>query len=315
VIGSGRVRTAGASVERAARERGGPLAPWLVLLRPRVAVLVLLSAFVGGQLAAGPAADLLLVVEAALWVTLTAAAASVFNQVLERETDALMPRTAGRPLVTGALRTRDAILFGALLGAVGVAALALRFNTTSALLALAALCLYALVYTPLKRVSTLNTVIGAVPGAMPPLLAATAVGGAPGTWGWLLFAVIFTWQFPHFMAIAWLYREQYARAGMKMLPALPGSEGMAGRMALAYSLVLLPVSLVPATQGHAGPVYALGALALGLVYAAASAAFAHRESRRRARLLLFVSLVYLPLVFSIVLLDPVVALSHGLATP
>lgn len=300
---------------RARAERGRLLASWLVLLRPRVAVLVLLSAFVGGLVAAGPSADLLAVLEAALWVTCTAAAASVFNQVLERDTDALMPRTAGRPLVTGALRARDAILFGALLGGVGVAALALRFNATSALLSLAALCLYALVYTPLKRVSTLNTVIGAVPGAMPPLLAATAVTGAPGAWGWMLFAIVFAWQFPHFMAIAWLYRDQYARAGMKMLPALPGSAGMAGRMALAYGLVLLPVSLLPAVKGHAGPVYALGALALGLVYAAASAAFAHRETRRRARLVLYVSLVYLPLVFSTVLLDPVVALSHGLATP
>jgi protoheme IX farnesyltransferase len=244
--------------------------------------------------------------EAALWIGLVAASSSVFNQVLERDTDGLMVRTAGRPLVTGAVRVRDAILFGAVLGTVGVAGLALRFGALSALLALATLAAYALVYTPLKRHSSLNTVVGAIPGAMPPLLGYAALSGEASGFGLYLFAILFVWQFPHFMAIAWLYREDYARAGLRMLPALEGSAGLAGRQAALYGLVLLPVSLLPAVRHEAGAVYTVAALLLGLVYLAASVAFALRETAPRARTLLFVSLVYLPVLFSATLADPVV---------
>ena len=291
-----------------ALERSPAAAAWATLVRPRIAVLVVLSALIGALLAAGPgvASSFGVLLEAALWIGCVAAASSVFNQVLERETDRLMERTANRPLVTGRLRVRDAILFGTVLGAAGTLGLATRFNTLSALLALATLVAYALVYTPLKRVSTLNTVVGALPGAMPPLLGYVAIAGGVHGWGYYLFAVMFAWQFPHFLAIAWLYREDYRRAGMKMLPCLPGGSGMAGRQSVAYALALLPVSLLPAVRGEAGLVYAAGALSLGLVYLAASVAFALTESRGRARLLLFVSLGYLPILFAVVLIDPLV---------
>ncbi len=280
---------------------------WMGLLKPRIAAMVGFATLVGALLAGGPHAELLRAFEAALWITCVAGASGVFNQVLERDTDRLMRRTMHRPLVTGAVRLRDAIFLGAALGGGGTLALALRFNTLSALLALATLAAYALVYTPLKRVTTLNTVVGAVPGAMPPLLGYVALAGSAQPWGWFLFADVFAWQFPHFLAIAWIYREDYARAGLRMLPCVPdvaGARGMAGRQALLYALLLVPLSLWPAVRGEAGPLYALTALVLGLSYAGAAACFALRECERRARFLLFASLVYLPALLASVLLDP-----------
>lgn len=299
----------------AAVARSAPAAAtggWLTLVRPKIALMVVFSAFIGAVLGGGPAGGVGLALEAALWIGCVAASSSVFNQVLERDVDALMERTRGRPLVTGAVRLRDAVLFGAALGAAGTVGLALRFNLLAALLGLGTLAAYVLVYTPLKRVSTLNTAIGAIPGATPPLIGFAALAGTVEGWGWFLFASLFAWQFPHFLAIAWMYRDDYARAGMKMLPSLPGSEGMAGRQALLYGLFLLPVSLMPTLGDDAGLVYAAGALAAGLGYAGFAAAFALRESRPRARALLFASLVYLPVLYTAALLDPVVrlALSH-----
>jgi len=281
-------------------------AAWLALMKPRIAVFVSLAAFTGALLALGPGGDVLRALEVALYVGVTAAAAGIFNQVLERDLDARMERTAGRPLVTGRLRPRDAILLAALLTTAGTALLCARFEVLAGLLSLGTLLAYALVYTPLKRLSSFNTAVGAIPGAMPPLLGYVAVAGSPELWGTALFAVLFVWQFPHFLAIAWIYRDDYRRAGMKMLPALPDTAGLAGRQAFLYSLVLLPVSLLPAVRGAAGSTYATGALVLGAAYAFSSALFAHRETVARARAVLYVSLAYLPLLFSLVLLDPAV---------
>jgi protoheme IX farnesyltransferase len=283
------------------------LAAWGELLKLRITAFVALAAAVGGALGAPAAgADLARVLEGALWVTLAAGAAGVFNQVFERDTDALMRRTQHRPLPSGRISVRDAILFGTALAAVSTVALALRFSVTAALLSLASLFLYVAVYTPLKRVSSLNTVIGALPGAAPPLLGYAALAGTPGPWGWALFAVIFVWQFPHFMAIAWIYREDYTAGGHKMLPCLPGGEALAARQALLYSLAIVPVSIVPAVRGDAGIVFAVGATLLGLLYVAASLRFALSTHAASARFLVLTSLAYLPLYLSLVLLDPVV---------
>ena len=290
-----------------ALERGGWLADVLALVRPRISVFVLFAAFTGALLGAGPDAELARVLLAALFIGLVGASSSVFNQVLERDTDRLMPRTAGRPLAAERMSVRDAVLFGSVLGLVGVAGLALVFQTLAALLALSTLAIYVLVYTPLKRHTSLNTVVGAIPGAMPPLLGYVALAGRTGPWGWLLFAMLFAWQFPHFFAIAWLYRDQYRRAGMVMLPCLPGASGLAGRQSLAYSLLLLPVSLLPGVRGEAGLVYTAAALVLGLAYTTSSALFAWRETEVRARALLLTSLAYLPLLFAAVLFDPAVS--------
>jgi len=281
-------------------------AEWLVLVRPRIATMVVLSAFVGGLLAGGSTGRLGRALEAALWIGFVAASSSVFNQILERDTDGRMERTRRRPLVTGRIRVRDAIFFGTLLAAIGTIGLARHFNLLVALLGLGTILAYALVYTPLKRVSTLNTVVGALPGAMPPLLGYTAVAGGVHGWAWYLFAILFAWQFPHFMSIAWIHRGDYARAGLKMLTALPGSAGVAGRQAVVYGLFLVPLSMLPVLLGDAGAVYGVGALVLGLGYLAAAVAFAVREDERRARTLLLVSIAYLPGVFATILADPVV---------
>jgi protoheme IX farnesyltransferase len=300
------VNNARSSVLSARRTLPGSVADYVALTKPRIAFFVAFSAFVGGLVAAGPTGEIARVLEATLWITLSAAAASVFNQVLEREIDLRMERTRSRPLPAGRLSVGSAILFGTVLTAVAIVALALRFNVLSALLSLATLFLYVCVYTPLKRASTLNTVVGALPGAAPPLLGCVAVAGVPGNWGLALFAIVFVWQFPHFMAIAWLYRADYARAGLKMLPAIPGCERMAARAAFVHSLVLLPIVLLPGAWGDAGVVYCASALVLSLVYVAAAGRFALREDAPSARMLLAVSLAYLPLVLISILLDPVV---------
>ncbi|MBK7645220.1 MAG: protoheme IX farnesyltransferase [Planctomycetes bacterium] len=305
-----KVRTAHAQE----RERGR-ISDWITLTKPRIGSFIFLAALIGGALASGAEVPWAYACEAAFYVTCAAAAGSALNQVLERDTDRRMLRTCDRPVAAGRIRMRDAILFGSTLAVLGVAGLALRFNLLAALLACATLFAYVAVYTPLKRVSTLNTVVGALPGASPPLLGYVALAGSTGRWAWALFALIFVWQFPHFLAIAWLHREDYARAGLRMLPSVPGGLGVASRSALVYSLALIPVALVPAVCGDASALYGLGALLASLVYAAAALRFAWREDARNARLVLYVSLVYLPLVMGLALFDPVArgasVLAHG----
>ena len=284
------------------------LADWAALLRPRLATLVVAAAWIGALLATRAEGALEAspwrCFEAALYVALVTGAASVLNQVLERDTDARMQRTADRPLVQGRLKTRDAILFGLILAVLGTLGLVLSFNTLAALLQLAALLLYVSIYTPLKRVSSLNTLVGAISGAAPPILGYVAIAGETGPWAWALFALVFAWQFPHFMAIAWLYREDYARAGLRMIPALEDSRGDAGRQSVLYAAALLPVSLLPVLHGMAGPSYGVLALLLGGLYLWASIRFSLEEGEVQARRLLRVSLYYLPLLFAALLIDP-----------
>lgn len=282
------------------------VADWATLFKLRIGSFVFLAAWIGAVLAGredGGPLQLAIGLEPALWILAVSAGSSIFNQVFERETDRLMERTADRPLPTGRVRGLHAVLGGGLLGLGGTLGLALRFNAVAALCALGTLVAYSLIYTPLKRYTTHNTVIGAVPGAMAPLLGYLAIAGHTGPWGWYLFLTLFVWQFPHFMAIAWIFRKDYARAGMRMLPSLPGADGLAGRNALLYALVLIPVSLYPGLRGDAGPLYLSVAFVLGLMYLAFSLAFAMKEDRTRARALLFASLVYIPLVFLAALFD------------
>ncbi len=286
----------------------GRLADVAILFKLRIGVFVTWAAFTGGLLAAGPEASLGRVLLAALAIGLVSSGSCAFNQILERDVDRRMRRTAGRPLPSGRMSVREAVFWGTASALTGTLVLALGFGPLSAFLGLATLVGYALVYTPLKRETSFNTLVGAIPGAMPPLLGYVALAGAPGPWGWALFAIVFAWQFPHFLAIAWLYRDDYRRAGMKMLPALPGTQGAAGRQAFVYSLLLLPVSLLPAVRGEAGITYTSVALFVGLAYCVAAAAFALREDERRARALLVVSLIHLPVLLSGALCDPVVSL-------
>lgn len=285
---------------------GARLVDWTQLTKLRLASLVSFTAFIGALLALGSGSSIARALEAAFWITCSAASGGVLNQVLERDLDKLMARTRNRPLPAGRVSVRNAILGGAALGALAVLGLALRFNLLSAFLALGALFTYVAVYTPLKRVSTLNTLVGALAGAAPAAIGYAALTNRVEGWAVALYALVFVWQFPHFMAIAWLYREDYARARMAMIPALPGCEAAAGRQALLYALVQVPVSLLPGVWGDAGVVYTAGATFLGIGYCAAAAGFAWKPTRSSARALLFASLAYLPLVLSLVLFDPVV---------
>jgi protoheme IX farnesyltransferase len=274
------------------------------LFKLRIAVFVAVAAFVGALVAPATDFSIARALEAAAWITLSAAAASAFNQVFERDTDRLMQRTRLRPVAAGRLSARDALLVASLMALAAVLLLCVRFNLVAGLLALGTLFAYVAVYTPLKRHSTLNTLVGAVPGAAPPLLGYAAIAGSVEGWALILFAIVFVWQFPHFMAIAWIHREDYRRGGLRMLAGEEDGERMAARAALMHGLALLPVCMLPAMRGDAGLVFTLSALVLSAAYVAAAARFAWRTERSSARLLLHASLVHLPLLLLAVVCDP-----------
>jgi len=272
------------------------------IAKPRIALLVLVAVTVGYGLGCQGDWRIEPWMHAMFGVALAATSASAFNQLLERRTDALMRRTARRALPAGRLAPRDVFWFGVLAAVIAICDLALFTNLQTTLLTVASLALYALAYTLLKPRSGLCTAVGAVPGALPILLGWTAAGGGLSIEGWTLFAIMFLWQFPHFLAIAWRYREQYAAAGLRMLPG-GGSHRIVGLLATTYALALIPVSLLPSEQGLAGNLYAVTALGLGLWYAVAAIGFARRGTDSSARSLLRASLVHLPVLLGVLLLD------------
>ncbi len=291
------------SIERALAVPGVRAADLIELTKPRISLMVGLTAAAGFLLASGNVVDWPALLRAVLGTTALAAGASALNQVLERDTDARMRRTASRPLPAGRLEPEVAGLFGVLLAASGMLYLALAVNGLTALVGAATLVAYVFVYTPMKRVSALATIIGAVPGAAPPVMGWTAARNEIELGAWLLFCLLFFWQLPHFLAIAWLYRADYARAGFPMLTVIDPQGTRAGRQALVYGAALLPVSLMPAAIGLAGSTYFFGALLLGLAFLAAAALFAREPATPSARRLLLVSVLYLPAVLAVLVLD------------
>ncbi|MCA9071862.1 MAG: heme o synthase, partial [Planctomycetaceae bacterium] len=271
---------------------GSRLSDYLELTKARIAVMVLISVSVGFALASGNSVQLPLLGHALFGIAMVAASSSALNQYLERRTDCLMPRTADRPLPSGRLLVMEVVTFGLLSGVMGVFYLACFVNWQTALLTGSTLLIYVFVYTPLKRSTSLCTAVGAIPGALPPVLGWTAAGGALNTEVLSLFGILFLWQFPHFLAIGWLYREQYHRAGLKMLPFEHWN--VTGFLAVGYALVLLPVSLLPSLCGLAGDTYFLTAVILGLGYLLCAVRFMQWECSRTARGLLWSSLLYLP---------------------
>src|SRR5260370_1206777 len=242
--------------------------------------------------------------QAGFWTSAgVAAGASVLNQFWEREPDALMRRTAGRPLPAGRLDPDLALLLGVSLGIAGLLELALAVNALTAALGAAALAGYVFVYTPLKKRSSLATVVGAIPGALPPMMGWCAVRGEVDLAPRALFGILFFWQIPHFLAIAWLCREAYARAGFPLLPVLDPGGAWTGRQSVLYGAALVPVSLLPSLLGLTGRIYFGGALALGVAYLGFCLAFARRRSTARPRPPRLPSLLYLPAVFAGLLLD------------
>lgn len=290
-------------MSRAAARDGGALADWMQLTKPRITLMVLLTAGIGVLLAAATAPDWELVAAALLGTWLVAAGSAALNHALEHHLDRLMMRTADRPVAAGRMAARVAIAFGLLLGCGGLLLLAWRVNWITAILGLIAFLGYVVVYTPLKVKSSLSTVVGAVPGAIPPMMGWTAVTGELEPGAWVLFAILFLWQMPHFLAIAWMCRDDYARAGFPMLPVVqPDGRSTALQMVL-YSVALIPVSLAPAVLGLAGGGYLAGALLLGVGYTALGLRFAVHRSDAAARRVLLASVVYLPAVLGVLALD------------
>lgn len=287
---------------------------YLELTKPRITALILVSTAIGFLFGMPRTAGLV------CWVTgiepwrflstllgtgLMASGTAALNQWYERDVDSKMHRTARRPIPSGRLKAWRALLFGVLVSAAGFAELAIAVNRLSAELGLFTLLAYLLVYTPLKRRSSICTTVGAIPGAMPPIIGFAGAHGSLTLDAGALAAILFVWQFPHFYAIAWMYRDDYARGGIKMLPVLEPDCGSTVRRMIVFGAALVPVSLVPCVLGMAGPVYAAGAIILGAWYLLSDIRAAVQRTRARARSVVLTSVMYLPAIYALILVDRV----------
>jgi protoheme IX farnesyltransferase len=278
-------------------------ADFLTLAKPRLNLLVLMTATAGLYLAAPDGVAVAVLVHTLVGTALVAGGAAALNQVWERETDARMRRTRSRPMASGRLRVREGLLFGIAASVVGLLELALGVNLLSAAVAALTLGSYVLMYTPLKRHTSLATLVGAVPGALPPVIGWAAATNSVTLPALVLFGIMFFWQMPHFLAIAWLYRDDYAAAGIPLLPVLEPDGHRTGRQALHYGAALWPVSLMPALVGLAGGFYVLVATVLGLTFIVLCARFARGRSTVEARHLFLFSIAYLPLLWGALVTD------------
>src|SRR5581483_5283633 len=270
-------------------------AGYLELTKPRIAVMALFTVAIGYLLAAGGEVRVAVLLHTLLGAGLVAAGGSALNQWLERRIDARMNRTMRRPLPAGRLSAAEALVFGVGLGVVGLAYLVLTVPPAAAVAAAVTLISYVGIYTPLKTVTVWNTLVGAVPGALPPVIGWCAARGwddLAGSSG--LFLVLFLWQLPHFLAIAWMYRDDYARGGLRMLPIADPSGGLTAAVMILTCVVLIPASLLPVALGGAGAVYAVAAVAFGLLFLRSAVRFGRTRTDRQARTVLRASLVYLP---------------------
>jgi protoheme IX farnesyltransferase len=284
--------------------RSATIGDYAELTKPRITTMVMFTALVGFVLASPPGSVRVAgLVSALVGVGLVAAGASALNMLLERHTDARMLRTRQRPLPAGRLRPVEAAGFGVLLTGAGLAHLTLFSGPLSAWVAFATWASYVFLYTPLKTRTSLATIVGAVPGALPPVIGWAAARGTLDPGAWVLFAILFLWQIPHFLAIAWLYREDYARGGLPMLPVVDPDGRLTGRQAVAHSLALLIVSLAPGASGMAGGWALAGAAVCGLLLTAVAVRLAVRRTLPAARELFLASLVYLPAVSLLLVLD------------
>ena len=276
------------------------------LVKLRLTLLVLLTMGVGFYLATKGQLEGVLLLQALFGTALVAAGAAALNQYLEKDYDARMPRTAGRPIPAGHIRPEMALLFGGAMAVIGLVYLAWAVNPLTSVLGAVTLVSYVLVYTPLKRVTTWNTAIGAVPGALPPLMGWTAAGGAQAAItmeGLALVAILLFWQLPHFLAISWIYKGEYARANFVMLAVEDKAGVRTGRHAVGHVLVLLLASALPFALGMAGGFYLVGALALGVYFLIQALRFARKRTVDEARCLFYGSILYLPLLLGLMVLD------------
>ena len=280
------------------------LADYLELTKPSVTSLILMSTLVGYYMGIHGSWSLLALLHTIVGTLLIAAGTAAMNHYLEIESDGRMLRTENRPLPAGRLRPSRALAFALVLAAAGALYLALAVNLLTSTLGLLTWASYLFLYTPLKRRTSLCTLVGAFPGSFPILMGWTAARGTLlDSGGWLLYAILFLWQFPHFLAIAWMYREDYARAGIQMLPVLDLPATV--RQILGFSLVLLPVSLLPTVLGMTGKLYFAGAAALGIAFFYSGVRLARKRTAGEARRLLKASVFYLPLLYVLLMLDKV----------
>ena len=270
------------------------VADYVELTKPRITLMVVFTALVGFVCATLGPVSVPALSAALLGIGLVAAGASALNMLMERDTDALMRRTRSRPLPAGRLRPADALLFGLGITSLGLLELTWLSGSLAALVALATWSSYLFLYTPLKRRTSLSTLAGAIPGALPPVIGWAAARHSLEGGAFVLFAILFLWQVPHFLAIAWIYRDDYARAGLPMLPVLDREGHLTGRQAVVHSLALLIVSFAPVAAGLAGGPYLAGAALLGLVLTGFALNLALARDQRAARALFLASVVYLP---------------------
>lgn len=283
-----------------AREK---LAAYYELTKPRIAFMLVLTAAAGFYLGSDAGFNFGLFANSMIGILLLAFGVATLNQFIERRTDKLMERTATRPLPTKKITPAEALIFGVSLTLVAEIYLATLVNGLTAILGLVVIVGYVLLYTPLKTRTSASTAIGALPGALPPLMGFTAAANEITLGAWVLFAMLFLWQFPHFLAIAWMYREQYAKAGILMLPVIEPEGKITARQIVIFTVLLLPVSVAPYFIGVAGLIYLIGASVLGLWFLYASIVAARAKSVEKARKLLLVSVIYLPIIFALMVFD------------
>ena len=276
---------------------------YLALTKPRITWLILMSTAIGYYFGAEHGWHFLVLLHTIIGTGLLASGTAALNQWYERDADARMRRTQARPLPAGRLSPTRAFWFGVLISVLGFVDLWLGANLLTALLGVFTLLTYLFVYTPLKQRSPHSTTVGAVPGAMPPLIGFAAAHGSLTVEAWLLFGILFLWQFPHFYAIAWMYREDYERAGIRMLPVVEPDGESTARQMLLYAGALLGLSLIPRWTGMTGNWYLFGAFALGLYFLYAAARITRDRTRRRARHVLLASVIYLPLLYALMVID------------
>jgi heme o synthase len=278
-------------------------AAYIELTKPRITFLIVLTSAAGFCLGSRGAVNYLTFTHAMIGISLLSSGIATLNQFMERDLDGLMRRTENRPLPSGRLAPFEALWFGITLTLCAELYLALSVNVLTAVLGLTVIAGYLFLYTPLKTRTSLSTAVGAFPGAMPPLIGWAAARGEIDVAAWVLFAILFLWQFPHFLAIAWMYREDYGRAGIRMLPVVEPDGRVTGQQIILYSLMLVPVSLLPAFLGISGRFYLIAALILGLLFLASSIRAALSKSNQHARQLLLASVLYLPLLFGVMVLN------------
>jgi protoheme IX farnesyltransferase len=280
---------------------------YIELTKPRITWLILMSTgigyFFGLPSHAWREINWLLLLHTILGTGLIASGTAALNQWYERAADLKMHRTAGRPLPSGRLTAGRALAFGIALSVAGFVELWLGVNLLSGLIGAFTLASYLFLYTPMKQRTWWSTTVGAIPGAMPPMIGYAAAAGVITRESWVLFAILFLWQFPHFYSIAWMYKEDYARAGIRMLPVVEPDCRSTARQIVLYGIALIPVSLVPGMLGMTGRIYLIGALILGLVYLYSGVRVALERTLVRARAVLLTSVLYLPLIYGLMLLD------------